>query len=267
MPLHRRLALLLLSSPLLAAAATGRGPLRLCVNQALGEPSDNNSGFLLARLMAERLGEATPQYASLPWQRCLTEAAAGQHDGVLAASYTAERAEGLAYPRRPDGQPDEERRMFRVGYVLLRRKGTPVRWDGRRFHGSSPRAGEAIGAERAYSIVQFARDRGAVVEDRYPSFGSLVDALRLKRSAGVLINQEGAAQLLADPAWAQDHELGGPPLQQRAYYLALAKRFAEADPARAEALWRAVAEMRNSPAFQRRFSDLMSGGRRRDLMP
>jgi|GEM_PF-1521922 len=259
----------LLTALLLAALPAQAEPqrLRVCANVSLGDPKDNNSSYLLARAALALLPDLRPEFTPLPWQRCLSEAAAGQFDAVLAASHTAERMQGLAYPLDAAGQPDASRRMFNVGYVLLRRKGSAVSWDGQQFSGSSARVGEAIGAERGYSIVLFARQRGAYVEDRYPAFGSLVDSLRLRRIAGVLINQEGAAQLLADPEWAQDHELGGPPLQTKAYYLPLSRRFVEAHPALAQRIWEAVAKARETPAFKTQFSLGMSGGRRRDIAP
>ena len=242
--------------------------LRVCANGALGDPAEsNNSSYLLARAAFALLPELQAEFTPLPWQRCLSEAAAGHFDAVLAASHSADRAIGLAYPLDANGQAQLSRRMFNVGYVLLRRKGSAASWDGQRFSGSSARLGEAIGAERGYSIVGFARDRGAYVEDRYPAFGSLVDSLRLRRIAGVLINQEGAAQLLSDPQWAQDHELGGPPLQAKAYYLPLSRAFAEQHPQWAQRIWDAVAKARETPAFKTQFSLSMSGGRRRDIAP
>jgi polar amino acid transport system substrate-binding protein len=257
------IALLLAPGPLRAEPQR----LRVCANVSLGDPKDGNSSYLLARHALALLPDVRAEFSPLPWQRCLSEAAAGRFDAVLAASYTPARAIGLAYPLDAQGKPDADRRMFSIGYALLRRKGSGVVWDGQRFSGSSPRAGQAIGAERGYSIVLFARDRGAVVEDRYPSFGPLVDSLRLRRIAAVLINQEGAAQLLADPAWAFDHELGGPPLQTKAYYMPLSRAFADAHPALAQRLWDAVAKPRETPAFRQHFSLSMSGGRRRDVLP
>lgn len=265
--MRKLLLYLLLLVGLAPATAAEPRVLRICANQALGAPGDRNSGYQLMHKVAELLPELKMEYSALPWTRCLGDAAAGLYDAVLAASYTRDRAAGLVYPLDAEGRPDAERRMFQVGYVLLRRKGSSVSWDGERFLGSSSKAGEVIGAERGYSIVQFARERGAFVEDRYPNFDSLVDALRLKRSAGVLINQEGASQLLIDPTWSQEHELGGPPMTPRAYYLPVSRQFHQAHPALAERLWNAVAQARAGLEFRRQFSRSMSGGRRRDIQP
>lgn len=261
----------LLMSCLLVLAALGAAAqprtLRICANVSLGPPEEGNSAYLLAQAAFALLPDLRPQYSQLPWQRCLSEAAAGRYDAVLSASHTPARAQGLSYPLDAKGQPDASLRMFHIGYVLLRRKDSGVTWDGQRFSGSSPRAGQAIGAERGYSIVLFARDRGAVVEDRYPSFDSLIGSLKLGRIAGVLINQEGAAQLLADPAVAADHELGGPPLQTKAYFMPVSYHFAQTHPELTQRLWAAIAKARETAAFKTQFSLGMSGGRRRDIAP
>lgn len=250
-------------------AAQGFEPvaIRICANQALGSPEGDNSAYVLARMAFTQLVALKPLYTLLPWQRCLNEAAAGHFDAVLAASFSPERAQSLAYPLDASGQPDASRRMFEVGYTLIKRKGSAVSWDGQRFHGTGTRPGQALGAERAYSIVQFARERGAVVEDRYPQYSSLVAALKLQRIAGLLINQQGAVSLMADPSWAQDHEISGPSIQPRAYFLPVTHAFAKAQPLLTAQLWDALAKARKTPEFQRHYSLTVSVGQRRDIQP
>lgn len=262
--MRRRHACLALCIGPVAAQPMG---LRICANQSLGEADDGSTAHRLARLALQQLPELSARFTALPWQRCLSEAAAGRFDAVLSASYTVERAKGLRYPLDAAGLPDAELRMFRLGYVLFRRKDGPVRWDGEGFSGSSPEFGAAIGAERGYSIAQHARERGAVVEDRYPSFGSLVESLRLRRIAAILISQESAVQLLADPQWAREHEISGPPLLQKDYFLPFSQGFADTHPHLVQTIWQALAKARQSAEFQRHFSMGLSGGRRRDLRP
>lgn len=258
---------LLLGAGLPLARAAEAVPFRVCANDALGKLDNNNSAHVLARTALARVPELRVQMALLPWQRCLSDAANGQFDAVLAASYTAQRAQSLAYPLNAQGEPDASRRMFQVGYVLLKRKDSPVLWDGERFHHSSARPGEAIGAERGYSIVLFARDRGAVVEDRFPSYGSLIESLRIGRTAGVLINQEGAISLLSDAAWRAELEMSGPPITPKAYYLPVSHAFQAAHPELTERLWTTLAAARQEPAFRTLFSQNLTAGRRKDLLP
>ncbi|WP_184044788.1 substrate-binding periplasmic protein [Inhella inkyongensis] len=215
--------------------------------------------------MQRLLPDLRLEYTALPWSRCLQLAAEGQYDAVLSASHTPERARSLVYPGGAEADPQQ--RMFMVGYALLRRKGSAASWDGQRFLGTGPQAGQSLGAERGYSIVQFAREHGAHVEDRYPQVSSLLDSLKLGRLAGVLINQEYAAQLLSETAWAQGFELGGPQLAAKAYYLPFSRAFAQREPDRVRAIWAAIAKARQQPEFVRQFSLTMSAGLRRDIKP
>jgi polar amino acid transport system substrate-binding protein len=238
--------------------------LRVCGNVSLGAPEDGAASHRLLKAALEQLPQLRLHYTALPWQRCLSEAAASQYDAVLAASHNAERARHLQYPLNEQGEPDVRRRMFQLGYALLRRRGSTVRWDGLRISGSSARAGEAVGAERGHSIVQFARTHGGVVEDRYPSFESLLASLRLGRIAAILLPQERAAELLREAEWAQLLEISGPTLETKAYYLPVSSQFALREPALVQLLWNQLAKERQSPAFQRHFSLALSAGKRRD---
>lgn len=263
--MRRRLLLLTPCLPFQAQAEPT--VLRLCGNVASGRPEDGAAAHLLLQAALKQMPQVRLDYTGLPWQRCLSEAAAGQFDAVLAASHSAERAQHLHYPLDASGAPDARLRMFQLGYALLKRKDSPVSWDGERIRGTSRRAGESLGAERGYSIVQFARSQGGVVEDRFPHQGSLLAALRLKRIAGILIPQENAAQLLADEVWAKELEISGPSLQTKAYYLPVSTPFMQQQPQLVQQLWALLAKERQQPAFQRQFSLALSGGKRRDIQP
>jgi polar amino acid transport system substrate-binding protein len=264
---------------LLAWALLGTGPvraedgpdstwtLRLCANAALGQPADNNgAAYELMRRVQGLWPGLKLQVTPLPWARCLQDAEQGRFDGVLSASWTAERAAQLVYPMA-QGEVDDSKRLFRLGYVLLRPKGGAAAWDGEAFTGTGARAGQALGAERGYSIVAFARARGATVEDRFPHSGTLLEALKLGRIAGALLAQEHAATLLTDPEWAKAYEISGPILQSKAYHVPVSQALWKAEPARVARLWATIDKARQAPGFKQHYSLALSGGQRKDLMP
>ena len=199
----------------------------------------------------------------------MQEASQGQFDGVLAASHTPERAQHLRYPSDARGETDESKRMFLVGYALLRHKRGQAVWDGMRFSGTQAQPGRALGAERGYSVVQFARERGAHMEER-SNLASLLASVRLGRLQGALLSQEHATRLLAEPEWSE-YEMVGPTVASKAYYLPVSARLAEQDPHWAAALSgslrQAIAQVRRSPEFASEFSLALSAGQRRDLKP
>lgn len=259
----------LLLCPLVLALGTAHAEprlLRICANAALGPPEGDATPYLMMRRVQELLPQLRFQFSPLPWARCLQEAGQGRFDAVLSASHTADRALHLRYPVNSQGELDEHKRMFQIGYTLLRRKGSAVQWDGQLFSGTSPRAGDSLGAERGYSVVQFARERGAHVEERSTVI-SLLDSLRLQRLQGALLNQEHAAQLLSEAQWAREFELGGPALATRPYFLPFNAGVAEREPALVQTVWDAIEKVRRSPAYAQEFSLGLSSGQRRDLKP
>ncbi len=235
----------LLAWPGMAAAA-----ISICFNQELNDPAAHPVAVEMLKAVARRAPELDIRLVPLPWARCLREATLGEHDGVLAASHSPERAAGLSFPLRPDGQPDEARRMFSLGYWLLRTKGSTVSWDGQHFAGLAE-ASPPLGAQRGYSIADFARQHGALVDDGAATAQALMKKLELGRLAGVLVSQAHAHDLAGDPQWAGKLEPAGPPLLRKPYFLACSRRFAQARPREAQQLWALLAQERESPAFKR----------------
>jgi polar amino acid transport system substrate-binding protein len=265
-----RWVLLLLSAATPAMHASEPAPawtLRLCANAALGEPADNGgAAYELMRRVEALWPGLKLEFTPLPWSRCLHEAGLGRFDGVLSASWTPERATQLVYAKHGD-LVDDSKRLFRLGYVLLRPKASKLAWDGESFTGSGLGAGQAVGAERGYSIVSFARSRHAVVEDRFPHSGALLESLKLGRIGGALLAQEHAATLLSDPVWAQAYEISGPILQSKAYHLPVNQALWQAQPQLVARLWATIEKARQSPGFKLHYSQSLSGGQRKDLTP
>ena len=74
-------------------------------------------------------------------------------------------------------------------------------------------------------------------------------------------------QLLSEAAWAQSHELSGPALATRPYFLPVTAQLVEQEPALVAALWGAIEKVRRNPAFAQEYSLALSQGQRRDLKP
>lgn len=248
--MSRRAAFTTLLALLLAGPGAARAAISICFNQELNDPAAQPVAVELVKAVARRAPELDLRLVPLPWARCLREAAAGEHDGVLAASYSPERAVGLVFPLRPDGQLDDTRRMFALGYWLLRPVGAAIGWDGQRFSGLGGTS-LPLGAQRGYSIADFARQHGATVDDGSPTAGAMMKKLALGRLSGVLVSQAHAHDLTGDPQWAGKLEAAGPPLLRKSYFLACSRRFAEGRPLVAERLWLLLSQERESPAFKR----------------
>lgn len=245
-----RAAAFLFMALLSAAPGAAQAAISICFNQELNDAAAHPVAVELLKAVARRAPELDIRLIPLPWARCLREASLGEHDGVLAASHTPERAASLVFPLRADGQTDDARRMFALGYWLMRPPESKVGWDGQRFTGltaSSP----PLGAQRGYSIAEFARQHGATVDDGAPTAEALMKKLELGRLSGVLVSQAHAKDLSVDPQWAGKLASAGPPLLRKSYFLACSQRFAKSRPAEAERLWSLLVQERESAGFKR----------------
>lgn len=231
----------------LAAPARAERQLRLCLNQ---EMDRNDSGKLAYALMAQ-VGRQLPglrlSFTPLPWARCLRMAEQGEFDGVLAGSFSAERARSLHYPLKPDGTPDASLRMFNLGFVLMRRSGHPIEWDGERFlHADGP-----IGVQRGYSVAEFLRERKIPVDDGNLTVQGTLNKLIHGRVAGALVNPFNADMDTARLEGAERLEMVGPLIQKKPYFLIFSRQLGEDQPALCQEIWRAVEQARGSAEFRR----------------
>ena len=250
---NRAVARLVLAAGLaLTAANANASPvtLRLCVNEHLSTGEDAHFSVLMIR-------QSLPpgvrlELEPLPWARCLSEVQRGSLDGVLGASYLPERARWLAYPLDARGHPDASRRMFRMGFVMLRRAGSGVRWDGAMFRNAT----RPVGVERGHASVAFLRERGIAYDENQPDLDAMLAKLRAERVDAIVVSEAQRLSLLAwRPEAIAGIELAGPTLVYRDYYLALDPEWARVHRREAEALWSALGAFRTTPDFERIFAE------------
>jgi len=189
------------------------------------------------------------RYVGLPWKRCLHEMKAGRYAGAIGASFKPERMEFGAYPGTYPGgpPPDARRRMHIERYVVVRRKASPVDWDGRSFHQLDKPAGAPLG----YSAVGDLRAAGVPVDDGAQTAADVLQKLLAGRvDAAVLQQGEVTALLAADGKLRERVELLARPFAEKPYYLMLSWRLLQTDTALAERVWSAIARERERPPYR-----------------
>jgi polar amino acid transport system substrate-binding protein len=226
-----------------ATTAQAGDVVRVCTNQ---ETRGTPTGEIAAQLMANtarQLPDLQFEYTPLPWTRCLKMADRGDFDAVLAGSYSPERAKGLAYPYRADGTVDASKRMFNLGFALIRRVGSKVTWNGTKFdHLDAP-----VGAQLGYSIVEYLRSQQVEVDEGSPTVVSGLRKLNAGRISALVVNPFNFEAQLHDPEFAGKLEMIADPLiQSKPYFLVLANTYASAHPTVGSRLWKAVETARNS---------------------
>lgn len=183
-----------------------------------------------------------------PWKRCLHEVSTGLSDGVLSASFTAEREKYAAYPRLPDGRPDSAFRLSRDYYRVYRRINSPMNWQGGQFHQV-----QSIGIQAGYSVGEKLRADGFTLDERSKE---AIDLLR-KLDAGVIdiaITEQGEAgqALRKNPGLARHIEMLPLPYEVDDQYLAMNKAFCQKKPALCQALWQEIRKVRESKPYQQK---------------
>lgn len=232
------------ASPAPAAAAL----VHLCYEDSDVAPwrFRNRTGlnFLMLDAVAQETGVRFVYHAR-PWRRCQDDLRTGRVDGAFGMSYTPERASFVVYPGGI--HPDPARRMFEGGYVLVRRTGTPVRFEGGRIQNLSG----PIGAEPSHSIALDLARAGYEVDDGSPGPEALLRKLKAGRLAAAAVGTDQAHNLRRDdPALFEGLEVLPVPLVEKPYFLVFSRPFVRRRPALAERLWDAIAVVRESPGYQ-----------------
>lgn len=191
------------------------------------------------------------EFHARPWRRCHEQLGKGEFDGSFAMSFTPERQSFAVYP--PGQPPNPNLRMLDSGYVLVRRRGTPVSFDGERITGiRSP-----IGAEPGMSIVQDLRRQGYDVDDASPSTMALLAKLGAGRIDVAAVGSDQMHDLLLrEGSRLGNLEVLPTPLVTKSYFLVFSRQFVAAHPQVAENIWTAIAEHRESPEYQQRLQSL-----------
>lgn len=245
------------ADPAKPAAAAG-APLRLCFESATILPWRTADG---KGLNIELLQQVAPlvgvsfSFQALPWKRCLASLQANEVDGAFAASFSPERLETGAYPGGKVA--DASKRMHTDRYVLLKRKGSPVQWDGKQINNLDG----AVGVQLGYSIAGQLRGWGLAVDESSQGALALARRLAMGRVAAVAMGGSDATMLMAQPEIANQLEELPLPLTEKAYYLMLSHQLLASQPELAQRIWRGIETVRNSPAYKKQERQAM------ELMP
>ncbi|MCG2584288.1 ABC transporter substrate-binding protein [Massilia sp. TS11] len=245
------LACILLASPVAAKES-----ITLCYERADVLPwrTANGSGlnFELLKLVGNKL-DIQFEFLSMPWKRCLEQLKSNEVGGAFAVSYTVERSAIGVYPG--GATPDPNRRMHTDKYVLIRKKGSPVQWDGHNF---SQLQG-AVGVQLGYSVGAFLRGMRVPVDEGSQRATELAQKLIAGRIGAAAVGGSDAVLLLNGPM-APELEALPMPLVEKPYYLVLSKSLAAAQPQLAQRIWKQIEDVRNSAEYKKMLKEATEGG-------
>lgn len=229
-----------------------RSTLRLCFEDLDVPPwrYRNHTGhnFRLLDTVAADAGVRF-RYVGMPWKRCISSVAQGQVDGGFALSHIPERVGmGVFPPGHVPGAPTgSAHRLFIDGYVLVRRRGDRVRFEGGRLVDLRG----AVAAQSGYSVVDDLKRMGAPVDDGSRDPMAAIRKLVEGRVGAAAIggNKMRALQATGDPLLARLEVL---PLLEKDYFLVLSNDLVAARPELADAIWRGIAARRDATPLEAR---------------
>lgn len=240
-----------------AAHAQDAGPsgptqartLRLCYERADIRPwrrtDDSGLNFDLIRMAAARAKVAV-EFVNLPWKRCQAQLQINEVHGLFAASFQPERMAIGAYPG--GNVPDATRRLHVDRYLLVRRKGDPVDWDGQKIS----RLQGTVGTQLGYSVAKLLQKLGVPVDDGSQTAPELLKKLISGRVGAIALGGSDAMVHLAERSpYASQLEVLPVPLEEKPYFLLLSHALLRDQPEVAERLWAGLAQARQSADYQR----------------
>jgi polar amino acid transport system substrate-binding protein len=244
---YRLFAMALLAMASACAPALAKDTITLCFERQEVLPWRTVAGkglnFELLNEVSRRL-DIKFDYQSMPWKRCLEQIKSNEVGGAFAVSFNPERLVIGAYPGGL--QPDPARRMHIDRYVLVRRKGARIEWDGKALRNVDG----AIGVQLGYSVGDFLRGLNAPVDEGSQRANELAQKLIAGRLSAAAIGGGDASNLMNGPL-ARQLEVLPVPLIEKPYYLMLSRALVASNPQLAERIWRTIEEVRTSAAYRK----------------
>lgn len=243
----RRCCIAMLLALSLPVAAAPRETVTLCYEAQDVRPWRTEKGgglnFELLKLVEQRL-DIHFDFQSIPWKRCLAQLKANAVDGAFAVSYKPDRRELGEYPGGDN--VDANKRMHTDRYVVLRRKGSKVGWDGKQFSNLDG----AVGFQLGYSVGDVLRAQNLEVDEGSQRADELARKLIAGRLAAAAMGGSDAANLMQGPLGAQLEQLPIP-IIEKPYFLILSHALVAGRPQLATRIWNAIEQARNSAEYKK----------------
>lgn len=225
--------------------------IRLCYEDVTVFPwiTGDREGLALFELkkVEEELGiEFT--FIRLPWARCQMEAEAGKIEGLIAASFTKERANWGVYPTLPNGELDPDRRLHTDSFHVYVRNDSKIQFKNGKF---VDLANNQIGVQLGYSVGNDLKNQGYNVHSSFASAYDIIKQLDIKAlEVAVLQNHESKRILKLHPELNKNIRRIEEPYKIKDQYLLFTKKFYVKNEAQVKAIWKSVSRARKSKLYK-----------------
>lgn len=235
--------LLVSSSTSLAAE-----PLRLCVGvQALPPylfPNKEGTIQILIRMAAEQVGLQV-KFEALPLPKCIEELKAGNVHGSSAMGATPQNQEFAVFPKKNNAIDNADAVVVGRSSVY-RVKGSKADWNGKSFSDVKLpvlfATGNSVFTEKLKALKTPFND------DTLHFQKNLLKMIAGQGDLVIGLQAEGKMRL-AEPEFAGKIEELPAPFTEAHYFIAISKKYYEANSAQIENLWNAIAKMKTNPTY------------------
>ncbi|MBA5605842.1 hypothetical protein H3H36_10755 [Duganella sp. FT3S] len=243
------LLLLSLLSPMLLALAGPAAalPLRLCIFDRPLPPITMPDGSGQVQELLRRAARSTSiAIQSVPASRasCLAQLQSGQVDAMLGA-FLPERLAYAAYPMAGE-QADESQAVAQARFMVYRRHGSAVDWDGHQF---SNLGRQPVGIQPAFLHANLLRQLGVVTDEASLNTADNLGKLAQHRVAAVVALEGEGAALIAS-RYAGEIEALPQPFHVTPMYLVLNRVYYGQHRAAIDAYWLSLRQYRLSVDYQ-----------------
>jgi polar amino acid transport system substrate-binding protein len=199
--------------------------------------------YLIAQA-AKNLNLALERHVA-PRKRCIEEMKNGQADGMIAA-YAPERTDYAAFPMS-GGEPDESMALVVVRYLVYRRTGSHVDWNGQHFAGIGD---DAVGVESGFVyLTDRLKQIGVRSDDGAKTLEQNLIKLTTSRVAAV-VAMDREANKLAMERFAGRIEPLAKPFDATPMYLMVSKSFQARYPQFTESYWQAIKDFHDTADYR-----------------
>lgn len=181
-----------------------------------------------------------------PARRCFEQMRQGKVEAGVGAAIAINLQE-FDFPGGPNGDPGM--RIARAAIVLVKRRDTPVAWDGRQLEaapGHRPRVGARTGFRAAIEAVH---RLGLELTPSSNQSQHVLRMLQLDRLDLAILVREEAQALLARPEFSDLVQLD-PPLLTTDFYIMTTRRLSADQRRQVQRWWELMAQWRDLPAYR-----------------
>lgn len=183
-------------------------------------------------------------FEGVPWSRALELIKTAQADGLINASYKKERAKFAVYPMK-NNQLDTPKSLKAPAYYLYKRKEHPLTFDGKQLFNAKGK----IGAIKSYAVIDDLKKLDADIDFGTNCASNLHNVFYKKTIATAELEQEANAIIKNHSYMAKELIKLDIPVRKKEYYLIFSKPFYEKYPNIAQAIWKSIEELKNTPKY------------------